>query len=106
MRFVLFVFTLGMLCAFAPMCTDMYLPALPSVMLDYGCSASLVQISLSASFLGLSIGQIFIGPLSDVYGRKLPLFVSLVLFALYLQTFIHLSAPDFCRGWLHQAVSC
>lgn len=82
MRFVLFVFTLGMLCAFAPMCTDMYLPALPSVMLDYGCSASLVQISLSASFLGLSIGQIFIGPLSDVYGRKLPLFVSLVLFAL------------------------
>lgn len=79
-KYVLYVITLGMLCAFAPMCTDMYLPALPSVMVDFNTSTSLVQISLASSFLGLATGQILIGPISDVYGRLKPLFISLLLF--------------------------
>ena len=53
-KYVLYVITLGMLCAFAPMCTDMYLPALPSVMVDFNTSTSLVQISLASSlYIGI-----------------------------------------------------
>lgn len=77
-----FVFTLGMLCAFAPMCTDIYLPALPMVMETFNTIPSLAQSSLTATFLGLSIGQLIIGPLSDAYGRLKPLYISLVLFAI------------------------
>lgn len=78
----LFVFTLGMLCAFAPMCTDMYLPSLPNVMEFYNTTASLSQSSLTASFLGLALGQLIIGPLSDTYGRLGPMLISLILFTI------------------------
>ncbi|MGN0902053.1 MAG: multidrug effflux MFS transporter [Succinivibrio sp.] len=79
---ILYYFTLGMLCAFAPMCTDLYLPTLPEIMNFYQTKAALVQVSLTASFMGLAIGQIFIGPLSDVYGRIPPLLISLVIFTI------------------------
>ncbi len=80
LSYFVYVFTLGMLCAFAPMCSDLYLPSMPSIMDYFQTSPSLVQSSLTASFLGLAIGQLIIGPLSDAYGRILPLYVSLVIF--------------------------
>ena len=80
LSYFIYVFTLGMLCAFAPMCSDLYLPSMPSIMDYFQTSPSLVQSSLTASFLGLAIGQLIIGPLSDAYGRILPLYVSLVIF--------------------------
>ncbi len=78
---VIYLFTLGMLCAFGPICTDLYLPALPDIVSDLHTDPSLVQMTLTAVFVGLSIGQIIIGPLSDAYGRKGPLLVSLIIFA-------------------------
>ena len=66
----LFVF-LGMLTAFGPFVTDMYLPSLPAMADYFSASASWVQLGLTFSMLGLAAGQILFGPLSDKYGRRL-----------------------------------
>lgn len=81
-KYAVYVFTLGMLCAFAPMCSDLYLPSMPMIMDFYNTNPSLVQMSLTASFLGLAIGQVIIGPISDAYGRLFPLYISLVIFTI------------------------
>jgi DHA1 family bicyclomycin/chloramphenicol resistance-like MFS transporter len=72
--------TLGLLTAFGPFVTDFYLPALPSIANYFETNASMVQMSLTMGMLGLAIGQIIIGPLSDRYGRRLPLLASMVAF--------------------------
>lgn len=72
----------GVVSAFGPFVTDFYLPALPALGSYFNTSASMVQLTLTVSMVGLSVGQLFIGPLSDRYGRKLPLIASLVLFIL------------------------
>ncbi|MGM9759203.1 MAG: multidrug effflux MFS transporter [Parabacteroides sp.] len=71
---------LGMLSAFGPFVTDMYLPALPQLQAYFQTDASHVQLSLSTSMLGLAAGQIFFGPLSDKSGRKPIILASLWLF--------------------------
>jgi len=73
---------LGTLVGIGPLCTDLYLPALPEMAGSLGASASLVQLSLTSCLLGLALGQIVIGPYSDVYGRRRPLILSLVVFAI------------------------
>lgn len=77
----LFVF-LGMLTAFGPFVTDLYLPSLPAMADYFSASASAVQLGLTFSMLGLAAGQIIFGPLSDKYGRRAPLLVSMGLFLL------------------------
>ena len=74
------------------MCSDLYLPAMPNVMEYYQTAPSAVQASLTASFLGLAIGQLVIGPVSDAYGRLLPLFISLVFFT--VTSFLCTLAPN------------
>lgn len=71
---------IGIVSAFGPFVTDFYLPALPALSGYFATTASLVQLSLTFSMIGLAVGQLIIGPLSDKYGRKLPLLVSLYLF--------------------------
>lgn len=73
---------LGLMTAMAPLATDMYLPALPTVQLDMGISASLAQMTLTMTLLGMALGQIFAGPVSDRYGRKWPLAAGMVIFTL------------------------
>ena len=72
--------TLGIASAFGPFLTDFYLPTLPILDEYFNTSASLVQLSLTFCMIGLAVGQLFIGPLSDKYGRKRPLLLSLGLF--------------------------
>lgn len=72
----------GVASAFGPFVTDFYLPALPALSDYFQTTTSLAQMSLTVSMVGLAIGQLFIGPLSDRYGRKRPLMLSLVLFIL------------------------
>ena len=72
--------TLGITSAFGPFLTDFYLPTLPILDKYFNTSASLVQLSLTFCMIGLAVGQLFIGPLSDKYGRKRPLLLSLGLF--------------------------
>jgi len=80
-RFLRLAVVLGLLSAIGPFAIDMYLPALPSIGEDLGASMSAVQLSLLAFFLSMGAAQIFAGPLSDMFGRKAPLYFSLVLFA-------------------------
>ncbi|WP_200553265.1 multidrug effflux MFS transporter [Kosakonia sp. LAM2021] len=75
-----FAIVLGMLTAMGPICTDLYLPALPDISQQLGTSNTLIQLSLTASLIGLGLGQLFFGPLSDRMGRKRPLLLSLLLF--------------------------
>ena len=77
----LFVLILvGVLAAFGPFVTDFYLPALPELATYFDTTASVAQLSLTFSMIGLGVGQLFIGPLSDKYGRKRLLLVSLAFF--------------------------
>ncbi|MBP3228845.1 MAG: multidrug effflux MFS transporter [Bacteroidaceae bacterium] len=73
--------TLGLLTAFGPIITDFYLPSMPEMQVFFQTSPSLVAMSLGAGMVGLALGQIFIGPLSDKYGRKRLLVLSMLLFA-------------------------
>lgn len=68
-----FVVILGGATALAPLAIDMYLPALPDMAAELHGSVSAVQLSLTACLAGLAIGQLVAGPLSDRYGRRLPL---------------------------------
>ena len=74
--------TLGMLTAFGPFITDFYLPSMPEMQEAFRTSPSMVAMSLTMGMLGLAIGQVLIGPLSDKYGRKRLLVLSMLLFAL------------------------
>ena len=72
--------TLGLLTAFGPFVTDFYLPALPALADYFRSSASMAQMSLTTGMFGLAVGQVFIGPISDRYGRRMPLLVSMAAF--------------------------
>ncbi len=72
---------LGLLSAIGPFAIDMYLPALPSIGQSLSASMGAVQASLMAFFISLGIGQIIYGPISDMVGRKPPLYFGLLLFA-------------------------
>ena len=76
------IIILGLLTASGPLTIDMYLPALPSIATDLNTSTSNVQQTLSIYFLGMALGQLFYGPLSDRFGRKFPLQVGLFLYLL------------------------
>ncbi len=80
-RFLGLALVLGLLSAIGPFAIDMYLPALPTIGQDLGASTSAVQFSLLAFFLSMGSAQLVVGPLSDMFGRKAPLYFSLVLFA-------------------------
>lgn len=71
---------LGLLSAIGPFAIDMYLPALPAIGASLQADASAVQWSLTAFFLALAVGQLAYGPLSDMWGRKAPLYAGLGLF--------------------------
>jgi DHA1 family bicyclomycin/chloramphenicol resistance-like MFS transporter len=73
---------LGLVMAIGPLAVDMYLPALPSLEVEFATTPARVQHTLSAYLLGLACGQLFFGPLADRFGRKPPLLGGLVLFAL------------------------
>ncbi|PID25405.1 multidrug effflux MFS transporter [Sporosarcina sp. P7] len=76
------VLLLGSLSAFGPLSMDMYLPGLPIVADDLNASTSLVQLSLTACLIGLGAGQLIFGPLSDIYGRRKPLVITLIVYAI------------------------
>jgi len=73
---------LGTLSAFGPFVIDLYLPALPTMSTYFNVSTTLVQLTLTGGMVGLAIGQIIIGPLSDKFGRKNPLIISLFIYLL------------------------
>ncbi len=73
---------LGLLSAIGPFAIDMYLPALPAIGSSLGAPVGQVQWTLMAFFLSLGVGQLLYGPVSDMVGRKPPLYFGLGLFTL------------------------
>ena len=70
---------LGILAAMAPLATDMYLPALPELQAEFGSTTSMTQLTLTMTMMGMAVGQIFAGPISDLRGRKIPLLLGMLL---------------------------
>jgi DHA1 family bicyclomycin/chloramphenicol resistance-like MFS transporter len=71
--------TLGAFVAVGPLTIDMYLPALPTIAADLGTTASAVQLTLTGTLIGLALGQLVLGPLSDAIGRRRPLLAGTAL---------------------------
>jgi DHA1 family bicyclomycin/chloramphenicol resistance-like MFS transporter len=83
---------LGALSAFGPLSLDMYLPAFPAIAADLGTGASQVQLTLTSCLIGLAVGQLIAGPLSDRFGRKPPLLVGVGGYA--IASLLCAFAPD------------
>jgi len=77
-----FALILAAFSALGPFTIDMYLPSFPQITQQFGTEASLVQLSLTACLVGLGLGQLIMGSLSDVYGRRKPLLISMVIYML------------------------
>ncbi|QIM51558.1 multidrug effflux MFS transporter [Hydrogenophaga crocea] len=73
---------LGLISAIGPFAIDMYLPALPEIGRALNAPVGAVQMSLTAFFIAIGVGQLLYGPVSDMVGRKPPLYFGLGLFAL------------------------
>jgi DHA1 family bicyclomycin/chloramphenicol resistance-like MFS transporter len=76
------IVVLGMLSTFGPISLDLYLPALPQLAAELQASTSAAQLTITACLIGLAVGQVVAGPLSDRFGRKRPLMIGLVAYAL------------------------
>ncbi|MDR2352600.1 MAG: multidrug effflux MFS transporter [Deltaproteobacteria bacterium] len=99
---------LGILVAFAPFSTDMYLAAFPEMALDMGTQIISIQLTLSVFFFGLGIGQLIYGPLSDSFGRRKPLFAGLTLYTLATLAMVYVRDIDMflCLRFLQAVGGC
>lgn len=74
------VLLIGSIAALGPFATDMYLPGFPSIAKDLQTNETYVSYTLTSYFIGISLGQLFYGPILDKFGRKKPLLLGLLLF--------------------------
>src|SRR4051794_5410713 len=84
--------TLGAFVALGPLTIDMYLPALPTITRELGTTSATVQLTLTGTLLGLGLGQLVLGPLSDAFGRRRPLLAGTALHV--LASLLVLVAPN------------
>jgi DHA1 family bicyclomycin/chloramphenicol resistance-like MFS transporter len=70
---------LGCMCAIGAISIDIYLPSLPEVAADLHTSDAAAQLTITATLVGGGIGQLLIGPLSDLYGRRVPVLIGLLV---------------------------
>ena len=76
-RYLKLVLVLGALSAIGPLTVDTYLPALPSLTAQFGATDVQAQTTITGLLIGLGLGQLVIGPLSDAVGRRKPLLIGL-----------------------------
>lgn len=74
-----YVLLLGALTALGPFTVDLYLPAFPMLEEEFDTTAGAVQLTLTGTMVGFAIGQLIVGPLSDVIGRRTPLLIATTL---------------------------
>ncbi|WMF04480.1 multidrug effflux MFS transporter [Micromonospora robiginosa] len=72
---------LGTLTAIGPLSLDMYLPAFPAMARELGADQAGIQLSLTTCLIGLALGQLVTGPLSDRWGRRRPVLIGVVAYA-------------------------
>lgn len=101
-KFTWFIPFLGALAALGPLSNDLYVPSLPLVAAGLSADGGSVQLTLSTLLLGLALGALVYGPLSDQYGRKpvllagLSVYVAAGVFAAQAES---LTMLVFCRLW-------
>lgn len=78
----IFVIILGALTAIGALSIDMFLPGLPEIKNDFHTTTSNAQLTLSLFMIGLALGNLFAGPISDATGRKKPLWISMFIYTL------------------------
>ncbi|RTI90456.1 multidrug effflux MFS transporter [Campylobacter jejuni] len=71
---------LALMSSIAPLSTDMYLPALSHVEQSFQTNSFLTQLSIASFFIAFALGQLIYGPLSDIFGRKIPALVGIFFF--------------------------
>lgn len=81
-RVLLLVAALAMLQVIWPLTMDLYLPAFPAIGREFGAPEAAVQLTLTAAFIGMGVGQLTSGPVSDAVGRARPLAVMIVVYCL------------------------
>ena len=86
------VLVLGALVALGPLTIDMYLPALPTIVHDLQTTEAAAQLTLTGTLVGLALGQLLVGPLSDTFGRRRPLLVGVAVHV--LASLLCLVAPN------------
>ena len=74
------ILLLGSLTALGPFSIDMYLPGFPAIARDLHTTVARVSLSLAGFFIGISAGQLLYGPLLDRFGRKIPLYIGLMIY--------------------------
>ncbi len=74
------ILVLGSLTAFGPLSIDMYLPGLPAIARSLHATSSDTQMTVAAFFIGIAVGQLFYGPLSDRFGRRWPILIGIALY--------------------------
>ncbi len=95
---------LGLLSMVGPFAIDMYLPAMPEIVADFGVSERVIQATITAYFIGFGLAQMVYGPWADQAGRKLPIYVGLMVFlagsagAALAGTAMELTAWRFLQG--------
>ncbi|MCO8307205.1 MFS transporter, partial [Streptomyces sp. RKCA744] len=77
---LLVTLVLSGLTALPPLSMDMYLPALPEVTDALHSSAATAQLTLTACLMGMALGQLVVGPMSDKWGRRRPLLIGMVIY--------------------------
>jgi DHA1 family bicyclomycin/chloramphenicol resistance-like MFS transporter len=81
-RFLRDAIVLGLMTALGPFAIDMYLPSLPSIGATLNASPDAVLLSMTGFFITFALGHLIYGPLSDMFGRKPPVYVGIGLFAI------------------------
>ncbi|MGW4929831.1 multidrug effflux MFS transporter [Agromyces sp. NPDC004153] len=71
-----------LLTVFGPISMDLYLPLLPALTLDLGATTSMAQLTVTACLVGLALGQLVAGPMSDRFGRRGPLLIGVSAYIL------------------------
>ncbi|TYC49753.1 multidrug effflux MFS transporter [Rhodobacterales bacterium] len=74
--------TLGLLAVVGPFAIDLYLPAMPEIVKDLQTDDAAVHMTFTVYFLAFGVAQLFYGPLADRFGRKMPVYIGLVVFIL------------------------
>ncbi|MCT7487958.1 multidrug effflux MFS transporter [Aliarcobacter cryaerophilus] len=94
------IILISILSSVAPMGVDTYLPSIPEIAKYFGVNIHKVELSLSIFLIGFAIGQIFGGPISDRYGRRVGSIVGLLGYALF--SFLIIFSSSIYELWIYR----